>query len=398
MFFKKSKFNIAALCLATCFISSQSSANKLLLNIAGAAIGAPGLGSDLSKMQKQYEKRLSQCRKTFGSVSIVEPDDLSPWRDMGLSLPTRILKVSVNDSKCFTLVDRGAGLAASQLERSLAASGQLQQGQNIGGGQLRAADFVLVPDLISQNANAGGSKAGIKGSSVMGFGGGASRNTQKKSAEVVLSLVDVRTSEQVFSVSANAEISDKAWNAFIGGSSHGVQGEAGVGAWTNTEIGLVVKNAYQNAFEQMIQAINKGKIINNRPAAPIATPEPVMASAPVVAPSYNTAPSYNEVAESNFAPVSNSVNIENTANTSTQVTNTVVAAPTAANIQLYANQRHIAITRIARLFQEADPSSATVTQLKPEMIIYPTGEFQGSMLKVKDEMGNAGWVPLFVVQ
>lgn len=385
MFFNKSKLSIATLCLATCLVSSHSAANKLLLNIAGAALGAPGLGSDLSKMQKQYEKLLSQCKKPLGSVSIAEPEDLSPWRDIGLSLPTRILKVSVNDSKCFTLVDRGAGLAASQLERNLASSGQLQQGQNIGGGQLRAADFVLVPDLISQNANAGGSKAGIKGSSTMGFGAGASRTTQKKSAEVVLSLVDVRTSEQVFSVSSQAEISDKAWNVFVGGSSHGVQGDAGVGAWSNTEIGLVVKNAYQNAFEQMIQAINKGKIINKRPPAPIATPEPVIAATSITAPNYNT-PSYS-------AP------IEASAQTAMQVTSTVAPVATAvSNIQLYANQRHIALTRIARLLQDADPSSATVTQLKPDMIIYPTGEFQGSMLKVKDEMGNSGWVPLFVVQ
>ncbi|QIO05620.1 CsgG/HfaB family protein [Acinetobacter shaoyimingii] len=390
MFKAKIKIGLLTLSLASglLFSNHASAKGSLLMNLAGAAIGAPGLGTDLSKMQKMYEKQLSTCRKQLGSISIAEPDDLSSFMAFGLSAPTSILKVSVNDSKCFTLVDRGAGFNASQLERSLSSSGQLQNGQNIGGGQLRAADYVLVPELLSQNSNAGGSKAGIKGSSIIGIGGGVSRSTNKKTAEVVLSLVDVRTTEQVISVNASAEISDKAWNASLSGKKNGVQGEAGFGTWNNTEIGLVVKSAYQEAFEQLITAINKGKIIAKRAPAPTAVEyeRPIVAASyvpPVAQPTaYNTQDNLVSSNESNL----------------TNFTQSVASSSQNSNIGLYANQRHITLNKIARLLSEADTGSNTITQLKPEMIIYPTGEYSGNMLKVKDEMGNIGWISLAVVQ
>src|SRR5256884_3034831 len=39
-------------------------------------------------------------------------------------------------------------LFRSQQERALASSGELSGGSNVGNGQMRAADYVLVPDLV----------------------------------------------------------------------------------------------------------------------------------------------------------------------------------------------------------------------------------------------------------
>src|SRR6201999_923618 len=71
-----------------------------------------------------------------------------------------LIKIFVQQSGCFALVDRGVGLAAAQRERQLSAGGDLRQGSNVGGGQIVAADYVLVPDIVSQNANASGNNFG----------------------------------------------------------------------------------------------------------------------------------------------------------------------------------------------------------------------------------------------
>jgi curli biogenesis system outer membrane secretion channel CsgG len=47
----------------------------------------------------------------------------------------------IQQSNCFQVVERGAAMKYLLQERALAQSGEMQQGQNIGKGQLVAADF-----------------------------------------------------------------------------------------------------------------------------------------------------------------------------------------------------------------------------------------------------------------
>ena len=121
------------------------------------------------------------------------------WTALGLESPEALLKVFVMKSGCFTLVDRGAGFAMAQQERALAAGGTLQGGSNIGAGQVRAADYILVPDIVSRNGNASGTNVGgiLGGFLPGGFGAIASHiNISSKTADVVLTVTNVRTSEQ----------------------------------------------------------------------------------------------------------------------------------------------------------------------------------------------------------
>ncbi len=234
-----------------------------------------------------------RCGSSKGSLRIVEPDDgLGAWATYGLPAPTRMLRVLVNDSRCFTVLDRGAGFTAAQAERELAMGGHLQQDQNIGGGQMRGADYVLVPDIVSQNGNAGGmnigggasndGKRGLLGSmanfATLGIAG--KLTTKKQTAEVVLTLVDVRTSEQLVTVTGEAKITDKAWAAAVSASS--VQGSAGLnaGSWENTEIGKVIKEAYEEAYAQMVKEVDRrrGPLANRQ--APQATQQMTKIEAP----------------------------------------------------------------------------------------------------------------------
>src|ERR1035441_9483691 len=80
------------------------------------------------------------------AFAVVEPEN-KWWTSLNLESPEALIKEFVAQSKCFTLLDRNKGLAAAQSERALASSGEVRGGSNVGKGQMKAADFVLVPDI-----------------------------------------------------------------------------------------------------------------------------------------------------------------------------------------------------------------------------------------------------------
>src|SRR5438094_1879237 len=128
----------------------------LLLLAALTATGSTALAQD----NKQSE--IPTCDKKIGTMSVAEPEQ-KWWLQYNLESPEALLKVYAAQSQCFTLVDRGRGLAAAQQERALASSGELSGGSNVGNGQTRAADSVLGPDLVNKNAKAGGTRLGAIG-------------------------------------------------------------------------------------------------------------------------------------------------------------------------------------------------------------------------------------------
>src|SRR5438876_7637739 len=99
------------------------------------------------------------CDKRIGTLAVTEPEN-KWWLAYNLESPEALIKVFVSQSKCFTLLDRGKGLAAAQQERALAGAGEMRGGSNIGKGQMKAADYVLVPDVVTKNSNSGGRNLG----------------------------------------------------------------------------------------------------------------------------------------------------------------------------------------------------------------------------------------------
>jgi curli biogenesis system outer membrane secretion channel CsgG len=354
-----------------------------------------------------------KCPSAAGTLRIVEPDDgLGAWASYGLPAPTRMLRVMVNDSKCFTVLDRGVGFAAAQAERELARAGHLQDDQNIGAGQMRGADFVLIPDIISQNPNAGGSHVGGSASSgqkrgllggmlnvaTLGIAGKMSSN--KQTAQVVLTLVDVRTSEQVVSVTGDAKITDRAWSAMVEASN--VQGGAGVrvGTWENTEIGKVIMEAYDEAFEEMVGEIQKrGSVMFARRA-----PQAVMPTHVAVAPAPQEQVNNTMLASlpAPAMPPSALETLPPAYPTDEQVgvsAEESEAGPgsTESLVSRLAKGGTLALRRTARLLAGASSQAEMVAELAMGMLVFPTGNTQGSMLEVEDEMGNKGWVPSVAV-
>src|SRR5882672_3562562 len=194
------------------------------------------------------------CDKKIGTLAVTEPESRW-WERYQLESPEALIKVFVSQSKCFTLVDRGKGLAAAEKERALAGGGEIRGGSNIGKGQMKAADYVLVPDIVNQNANSGGKHiGGILGGLVPGLGGVllGGISLKSKTADVVLTLTDVRSTEQVSLQQGHAKKTDLSWGGGGGAFFGGFAAAGGASSYANTEIGQIVTMAYLDAFAKLV--------------------------------------------------------------------------------------------------------------------------------------------------
>lgn len=235
-------------------LKSMSVATLLLM----AAASVPAFAKSAQAIRDEKSAEIPVCSKRLGSISVVEPES-DWWREQGLGSPEALLKVFVRKSNCFTLVDRGKGMQALQAERSLAAGGNLRGGSNIGQGQIKAADYVLVPDLISSNNQAGGNRVGgLLGGLVGGHKAGmvlGGINTKRKTADVVLTITDVRSSEQVAAVEGHAKKTDIGWGSHGTLFSSSGFGSAGASGYSDTEIGQVITLAYLQAYTEMVDQL-----------------------------------------------------------------------------------------------------------------------------------------------
>src|SRR5258706_14961616 len=130
--------------------------------LAGAALGMIATDASAATGQEQRQQKkaeIARCPRPLVSLAVEEPER-NWWTELKLGSPEALIKIFVQQSGCFSLVDRGAGLAAAQRERALSSGGALQQGSNLGGGQIVAAHYVLVPHGISPNAKASGNNFG----------------------------------------------------------------------------------------------------------------------------------------------------------------------------------------------------------------------------------------------
>src|SRR5690348_16238993 len=193
--------------------------DKLKL-IVLTSLAVAGIGGPLTVFATDApEPEIPTCDKKIGTLAVTEPPE-KWWVQYNLESPEALIKVLVSQSKCFTLVDRGKGLAAAQAERALATSGEMRGGSNIGKGQMKAADYVLVPDIVNQNSNSGGNRfGGLLGGRLGGVAGAVvgGVSLKSKTADVVLTITDVRSTEQVAMQQGHAKKTDIGWGGGGGG-------------------------------------------------------------------------------------------------------------------------------------------------------------------------------------
>ena len=113
-------------------------AAALSLTVPSVAFAKDTRGSSARQQQTRETAQIPRCGRRLGALAIVEPDN-QWWREYNLGSPEAILRVFVQQSGCFTLVNRGRSMQSRNMERAMADSGELQRGSNLGRGQVRAA-------------------------------------------------------------------------------------------------------------------------------------------------------------------------------------------------------------------------------------------------------------------
>ena len=207
--------------------------------------GAQGAASDLER-----------CDKPMGAVAVVEPQShivhaLSRYK---LGSPSGLIRLMIQQSNCFLVVERGVGMQNLMQERSLAKSGELRQDSNMGGGQMVTADDVLAPAVAFSQDDAGGVAGGVGGM----FGtagrvfGAVAGGLQFKEAQTSMLLSDARSSLQVAAAEGSAKKADFRLGGLLGGAGVGV---AGLGGYERTAEGKVIAASLADNYNGIVRAV-----------------------------------------------------------------------------------------------------------------------------------------------
>jgi len=213
-------------------------------------------GMDKTPPKNAATPELPRCDRPLGRAAVREPAN-QWWTQLGLSNPESLLKLFAARSNCLRIVDRNGGLEMRNQEADLGAAGDLRRGSNLGRGQVAAADFFIIPDIANSNSNSGGNNiggiAGAFGHSLGGFGALAGGlHTKRSEAQALITLVDARTTEQLYVAEGVAKKTDVGFSLGGGGGGWGGFAAAAGGGYSNTEIGKVITAAYFNAFVDLV--------------------------------------------------------------------------------------------------------------------------------------------------
>ncbi len=253
------------------FVIGSTLALAVVTTPAAAQFGG-SKPSSARQQQTRGEAQIPHCTRKLGALAIVEPDN-QWWRSYNLESPEAVLRVFVQQSGCFTLVNRGRSMQTRAMERAMAESGELRAGSQMGRGQVRAADYFLEPNIVTSNRNSGGGgvgaiAGGLLGRSVLGgIVGGI--NVKKSEATVTLSIVNARSTEEEALTQGYARKSDIGFGGGAGGGWWGGFGAAGGAGYQNTEIGQVIVLAYLDAYTKLVTELG-----GLSPAPPPAPPPP----------------------------------------------------------------------------------------------------------------------------
>jgi hypothetical protein len=197
----------------------------------------------------QDQKELQKCDKPVGTLAVNEPQSqyMAIFQRYQLGSPASLLRIMAQQSNCFVVLERGVGMQNMQQERALARSGEMQQDANMGGGMMKAADFVLTAAILVDNPNAGGAGAavgGLLGRRIGGLAGGL----KFKEAETSILVSDARTSVQVASGQGKARQTDFSLGALSWGGGLAAAG----GGYTNTAEGKVIAASYLDNYNNIV--------------------------------------------------------------------------------------------------------------------------------------------------
>lgn len=166
--------------------------------------------------------------------------------------PVPLVKLLAQQSGCFRVVDRHAGLRGTIQEQDLKEAGVLRQNSTVAKGKGYEAQYTLTPSLTFSEQDAGRGLAGVIAMipvlrDIAGLAG-LVEQVKFKEAQTALLLSDNETTEQVAAATGSARTTDLG----VGGLVFGRLGGAGGAGWSNTNEGKVIAAAFLDAHNQLV--------------------------------------------------------------------------------------------------------------------------------------------------
>jgi curli biogenesis system outer membrane secretion channel CsgG len=220
------------------------------MSVTGAAGGANSEGA---------AGDLEYCPETLGTVAVEEDQSANWWSiyysrypQLGSTIP--VIRMMIQQSNCFVVVERGRAMNNLMQERALDDSGELRSGSNFGKGQMVSADYTMSPSIQFSEKGTGGLGGAIGGL----FGGGSGRvigaiagGLKSNEAATTLLLIDNRSSVQISAATGSAKNMDFNLGAGVFGGGAG----GGVGGFTDTPEGKVLTAAFVDSYNKMVVAL-----------------------------------------------------------------------------------------------------------------------------------------------
>ncbi len=246
------------------FLNSKLALLSLACVASLAACGKHEAGTDLGKGgsivsgsagpagAKNAAKELLTCDAPIAVVSLVE--NKGGYIGIGRSglpeSPLPLVRVMMQQSGCFRIVDRNSGLEQTINEQALKDKGVLRADEagNVKKGRGIVAQYSVVPSLTFSEQDAGRNIGGALSAVGLDKVAGLASQVKFKEAQVVLLLTDNETTEQLSSATGSARTTDLG----IGGLIAGKTGGAGGMGWSNTNEGKVIAAAFLDAHNNLV--------------------------------------------------------------------------------------------------------------------------------------------------
>lgn len=250
----RSSLGLSALTLATVAamaLMSGCATDPSLGGNKGTVSGAAGGGT-----AENNNSSLERCPESLGTLAI-EEDTAAPWyitlQQYRLGSTTPVLRLMIQQSNCFVIVERGKSLNNMMREREFARGEESRAGSNFQKGQMVAADYTMSPAIQFSGKTGGGSAFG--GGGALGMLGAIAGSVGRNEASTTLLLIDNRSGVQI----AAAEGTAKNFDFGLFGAAFGGGGFGGGGGYAKTPQGKVIVAAFADSYNQMVKSLRRYK-------------------------------------------------------------------------------------------------------------------------------------------
>ncbi|CAN5921548.1 hypothetical protein BH11PSE8_BH11PSE8_47310 [soil metagenome] len=186
-------------------------------------------------------------------------DQTAPWyqslaqHKLGSTIP--VLRLLIQQSNCFVIVERGLAMQNMNTERALQQTGEMRADGNFGKGQMVAADYTMSP-MITFSQNTGGAGGALGGlTKKHGVLGALMGNIKTNEASTMLIMIDNRSGVQLAAAEGSAKRSDLDFGAALLGPI----GAAGATSYSKSPQGKIIISAFTDSYNQLVRAVRNYK-------------------------------------------------------------------------------------------------------------------------------------------